>query len=254
MPEVDGAAWRDYVRGFHDQRPGITEEILTHASDGTSPYQWVVEAVGPGPGPVLDLACGSGPLGPVLANRGWIGADVSAGELSLATRHGAGPVILSDAVRLPLADASAGSVVCSMALMVVQPLDACLSEVARVLRPGGTVVALLPSDRPLTASDTARYTRLLLALRTRRIQYPNDDQLDRMAAVMGDHGLRVLDDRRRRFSCPITSPTVGVMCVRSLYLPDVDPPRLAAGERVARGWVGTEIGLPLRRVVAVRDA
>ena len=43
------------------------------------------------------------------------------------------------------------------------------------------------------------------------------------------------------------------MCVRSLYLPDVSPERLAAGERLARGWVGKELGLPLRRLVAVRE-
>jgi len=141
-----------------------------------------------------------------------------------------------------------------MALMLVQPLDRVLAEVARVLRPGGVFVALMPSRHPLSPSDAMRYTRLLSALRKRRFDYPNDRQLDDVGAIMAGHGLRLVDDRCRRFACLITSPSVGVMCVRSLYLPDIEAPRLAAGERVARGWVGKELGLPLRRVIAVRGS
>jgi len=203
---------------------------------------------------VVDLACGNGPLAGELAARGWVGVDLSRAELSLGSRQRVGPVALADVAALPVADRSAGSVVCSMALMLVQPLDRVLAEVARVLRPGGVFVALMPSRHPLSPSDAMRYTRLLSALRKRRFDYPNDRQLDDVGAIMAGHGLRLVDDRCRRFACLITSPSVGVMCVRSLYLPDIEAPRLAAGERVARGWVGKELGLPLRRVIAVRGS
>jgi len=227
--------------------------VLGHASDGgIGPYGWVVDAVGDGP--VIDVACGDGPLAPELAARGWVGLDLSHAELAAARRQGASRVALADVTSLPLAEGSAGSVVCSMALMLVQPLDRVLSEVARVLRPGGIFVALLPSRHPLRPSDTMRYARLLVALRKRRLVYPNDRALDDVGGLMGPHGLRLVDDQRRRFGCLITSPAVGVMCVRSLYLPDVEPARLAAGERVGRHWVGRELGLPLRRLVAVRDS
>jgi len=182
-----------------------------------------------------------------------VGLDLSHAELAAARRQGASRVALADAAALPLADGSAGSVVCSMALMLVQPLDRVLAEVARVLRPGGVFVALLPSRHPLRPSDAMRYGRLLVALRKRRLVYPNDRALDDVGGLMGHHGLRLVDDHRRRFGCQITSPAVGVMCVRSLYLPDVEPARLAAGERVGRRWVGKQLGLPLRRLVAVRN-
>ncbi len=204
-------------------------------------------------GPVVDLACGNGPLAPELADRGWIGVDLSHAELSAAQRRGAHRVALAHGAFLPVTDGAAGSVVCSMALMLVQPLDQVLSEVARVLRPGGIFVALIPSRHPLSPSDAMRYTRLLAALRKRRLDYPNDRQLDDVGALLGRHRLWLVEDERKRFACLIASPSVGVMCVRSLYLPDIEPARLAAGERVARRWVGRELGLPLRRVVAIRD-
>ncbi len=247
-----GGGWAAYLRRFHEANPGITEDVLAHATDqGATPYGWVVDAVGAGP--VLDLACGSGPLAPALAGRGWVGVDSSASELANVRQHGTGRVALADAVSVPLPDGVVGTVVCSMALMLVDPVDAALAEVARVLRPGGTFVALLPSTRPRTASDTAHYARLLAVLRRRHLAYPNDDRLVDATGLMGAHSLRLVEDERRRFACRITSPAVGVMCVRSLYLPDVDPGRLAAGEHLARGWVGKELGLPLRRLVAVRE-
>ncbi|MDQ6796864.1 MAG: class I SAM-dependent methyltransferase [Actinomycetota bacterium] len=202
---------------------------------------------------MVDLACGNGPLAPELAVYGWVGIDLSDAELS-AAHDGAHRVIHADVASLPVADGSAGSVVCSMALMLVQPLERVLSEVARVLRPGGVLVALLPSRGPLRPRDVMRYTRLLAALGKRRLDYPNDGALGDVGALMGRHNLHLVDDRRRMFTCLITSPSIGVMCVRSLYLPDIEPARLAAGERVARSWVGRDLGLPLRRVVAVRGS
>ncbi len=251
MTDPEGG-WADYLRRFHEQHPGITEDVLAHATDqGATPYDWVVEAAGAGP--VLDLACGSGPLAPALAGRGWVGVDLSQSELANVRQHGCDRVARADAAALPLANGSVGTVVCSMALMLMQPVDAALAEVARVLRPGGTFVALVPSTRPRTASDTAHYARLLAVLRRRGLAYPNDRPLTDAVGLVGSHGLRLVGDVRRRFACRITSAAVGVMCVRSLYLPDIDPDRLAAGEHLARSWVGKELGLPLRRLVAVRE-
>jgi len=251
VPDRHGARWPEYLRAFHHQHPGITEDVLSHAVDGgTTPYEWVAEPVHDGP--VLDLACGSGPLALALAAPGWIGMDMSEAELTVARGRGGTGVALADAGALPLEGRSAASVVCSMALMVVQPLDEVLSEVARVLRPGGVFVSLVPSGGPLTVADATRYALLLVALRRRRLEHPNDLQLADVGPHLARHGLRLVDDRRRRFTCQITSPSVAVMCVRSLYLPDIAPRRLASGERLARRWVGKKLGLPLRRLVAVR--
>jgi demethylmenaquinone methyltransferase/2-methoxy-6-polyprenyl-1,4-benzoquinol methylase len=96
---------------------------------------------------VLDLACGTGDLGRMLARRGIraVGLDLSAGML--AAGQAAGPLIQGDAAALPLAEASVDGVVCGFALRNVDDLAAVLREVARVVRPGGRM-ALLEVDEP----------------------------------------------------------------------------------------------------------
>ncbi|MDQ2882015.1 MAG: hypothetical protein M3Y48_12535 [Actinomycetota bacterium] len=100
------------------------------------------------------------------------------------------------------------------------------------------------------ASPALRYARLLLALRQTRLSYPNDTTLSSPTAVFAEHGLQPLEDTRRRFAFPVDSPAVGAMLLDSLYLPDVDPTRLAAARRVAESWAGGDLGIPLRRLTA----
>ncbi len=91
---------------------------------------------------VLDLACGTGDLSRTAAKRGLvpIGADLSFGMLTAS--HGTGPLLHADASALPLHDASVDGVVCGYALRNFTDLDLCLSEMARVLRPGGRLSLL----------------------------------------------------------------------------------------------------------------
>lgn len=160
--------------------------------------------------------------------------------------------MLGDAIDLPFADQSFDTVLCSMALMLIEPLDRALAEIARILRPGGRLVALLPSDEPLHVLDRARYAQLLWVLRRRRLAYPNDAALRDIADLFRAYELALVDDRRRRFSCRIDTPELAVLCVRSLYLPGEEPQRVDAAVRVARRWVGKTLGVPIRRVIAQR--
>ena len=140
---ADGSDWPAYLLAFHAMRPGITDDVLEHALDphGLTAYDWAAEAVPLG-GSVLDLACGSGPLYRRLRPRAYVGLDLSSAELAVAADLGV-PVVRADAARLPLADAGMAAVVASMALMLL-PLPATLTEVRRVLRPGGIFVATVP--------------------------------------------------------------------------------------------------------------
>jgi 2-polyprenyl-6-hydroxyphenyl methylase/3-demethylubiquinone-9 3-methyltransferase len=116
----------------------------------------------PRPGAVLvDVACGGGVLAPHVHDRGYrhVGVDLSATAVRVARGHGVRPV-RADVHRLPLDDACADVVVAGEVLEHVTDLRASISEVSRVLRPGG----LLVID---TIADTwwARFSSITVAER-----------------------------------------------------------------------------------------
>jgi SAM-dependent methyltransferase len=100
----------------------------------------------PTDGVILDVACGEGRLGRELAGLGRpvIGTDRSPSLARAATSHpSALPVVLADAAALPIRDASVALVVACMCLQDMDRLDAAVEEMARVLRPGGTLLVAL---------------------------------------------------------------------------------------------------------------
>ena len=245
--EWDRSSWTGFLDTFHSQRPGITAEILqTSVSDKTTPYGWLVEEI-PGTGAVVDVACGNGPLAKLIGPR-WIGTDLSESELALGMSQHARPSVVSDAGALPFATNAADTVACSMALHVTQPLPSVLAEMARVLRPGGRLVAIIPARHPLTLRDRWRYLGLIRTLGD-GLSTPNDQALNRLAELFGGAGLQLVSDDYRRFEYPIDSAEAAERFVSSLYLRDVSAARLDAANRLARRWVGTPLGIPIHRVV-----
>jgi SAM-dependent methyltransferase len=177
---------------------------------------------------------------------------VSRAELALARDRGADTAVLGRADRLPFPDRSFHSIACSMSLMLLQPLDVVLGELARVVEGDGTIVVIVPGRRPLTIRDLARYARLVATLRRARLAYPNDAAMVRFDHLARASGLRVVDDRRRRFSFELATPGDAELFVRSLYLPGAPGVRLDAAGALARRWVGSDIGIPLRRITLRR--
>lgn len=242
--------WAEYLDEFHRERPGITEDILEHARGGHEhdPYRWLLEPLS-GVTSVLDVACGSAPLWNRGARHGWIGIDRSTGELGRAASVGAEPLVRGDATALPFATGSFRGVACSMAIMLFEPFDAALAELARVLAPGGVGVLLLPGRRPLTLSDLARYARLMVLLRRTHLAYPNDRGSVRLPAALARAGLEVVDDERRRFVVRFDDEEAVAEFVRSLYLPGVSAAHVAGAIATLRTWSDSELGVPLRRIV-----
>ncbi len=236
--------WQGYLAGYHEERPGITEDLLALAlADGLTPYAWAGSAV-PRGGVVADVCCGSAPTRAHLHPTTYVGMDLSAAELRRAVGV---PVVLADAVRLPLAPSSCDAVVMSMALQLV-PLDAALAEVARVLRPGGSFVAIVPANQPLPAADWLRYGRLSLALR-HKVSYPNDEAL---AAFPGTPELVVLSDESRAFMVDVSTRARAELLLEALYLPGVSAERVDAGRKVVAKWVDQQVAVPIRRLVLRR--
>jgi 2-polyprenyl-6-hydroxyphenyl methylase/3-demethylubiquinone-9 3-methyltransferase len=89
---------------------------------------------------LLDLACGGGLLAPhVPEGYEHIGLDVTESALRHARPTGIVPV-RADVHRLPFEDASADVVVAGELFEHVDDLGGVVAEIARVLRPGGTLV------------------------------------------------------------------------------------------------------------------
>jgi SAM-dependent methyltransferase len=142
-----------FLLAFHRGQPGVTSRAFAHgrvAGRGSS-YEMLADQVGEGSGRILDLACGDGHLLEVLRRRGvpaarLVGLDMSADELELARARPAleGALLVRErAQALPFADASFDCVVSHMALMLMSDVDAVVSELARVLAPGGLLAAVL---------------------------------------------------------------------------------------------------------------
>lgn len=81
----------------------------------------------------------------VAATRGTFGAMVEAGEIPVERYVG---VLQGDATRLPFADGSFDRVITSEVLEHIQHDIDAISELARVLRPGGTFAATVPAWLP----------------------------------------------------------------------------------------------------------
>jgi ubiquinone/menaquinone biosynthesis C-methylase UbiE len=90
-------------------------------------------------GCIADVASGTGRHAAYLAERGHevIAFDVTAEMLA----HGSGPRVQADLRSLPLPDDSVDAAVCTLALTHLPDLDAAFGELARVVRPGGTLPA-----------------------------------------------------------------------------------------------------------------
>jgi demethylmenaquinone methyltransferase / 2-methoxy-6-polyprenyl-1,4-benzoquinol methylase len=104
----------------------------------------VARAVDARPGErVLDLAAGTGSssLPFVAAGAHVVAADFSLGMLRVGKRaHPTLALLAGDALRLPFADGSFDAVTISFGLRNVSDVDAALTEMARVTKPGGRLV------------------------------------------------------------------------------------------------------------------
>ncbi len=102
-------------------------------------------------GDALDVGCGDGRLGAQLRAGAVVGADVSEAALERARARLARVVRIEPDEPLPFEDGSFDLVLCAETLEHVRDVQLLLSELRRVLRPGGTLAVTTPAHSRLSA-------------------------------------------------------------------------------------------------------
>ena len=158
--------------------------------------------------PVLDVGCGDGHFASIAYDKLPldVGIDVMARDLPEAARRPGVycSVSYASAARLPFAGQSFNTVLANCVIEHIPDLDAVLAEIGRVLRPGGTFAATLPSEhypdyllgstlfRKLGLRGLGRaYGRFFNRISYHYHVYPPEVWRSKLAAV----GLAVLDQR-----------------------------------------------------------
>lgn len=145
---------------------------LVPADPGPPPAHLAEFVRGLGPvGRALDVGCGDGRLSAALDAEALTAADVSAVALERARTRlpGAALVELDPDAPFPLDDASFDLVLCAETVEHVRDVQLLLSEIRRVLRPGGELALTTPATPPLVrpgeplSPHLRRFTRRSLA-------------------------------------------------------------------------------------------
>lgn len=136
--------WNQYMRSY---------DFLTQVDSYVKNLSDIVDALNPAPGMrILDAGSGTGNLSIALKQRGAAvtSCDVSESALARHREKDAEAELLRASLEeaLPLESASYDAVCCASVLFAL-PKDGCVSavrEFARVLRPGGQLIATVPSS------------------------------------------------------------------------------------------------------------
>ena len=124
----------DHYKGlesfFHRNRRSVVRRLVARYAGGT---------------PMLDAGCGTG-LNLAGLPAGSVGIDLNPRNLALIReRLPNHPVVEGDIENMPFDDETFGTVVCTEVLEHVPYPQHAMSEIRRVLRPGGVLIGSVPS-------------------------------------------------------------------------------------------------------------
>ena len=145
---------RDYDRMNHLMTAGLDRRWRKSAVQGLH-------------GKVLDVACGTGDMAVELLRQGCsvTGVDLSKEMMAIAKQKAPqAEYKLADVERLPFGEASFDAVTCAFGVRNFVHLEQGLSEMLRVLKPGGRMVILelATPDSPLLRPFYNLYTRHII--------------------------------------------------------------------------------------------
>jgi SAM-dependent methyltransferase len=105
--------------------------------------------------PIVDVGTGNGQYLSALPDRRRVGLDLSLGMLKGLIQAGISvPLVQADAQALPLASSSAGTILANHMLYHVPDISRAAREARRVLRPGGTFLAVTNGEGHLLELGT----------------------------------------------------------------------------------------------------
>lgn len=153
------------VNPFYFARRGLLDELGRHFPRLT--------------GEVLDVGCGCKPYRPLVPATRYVGLDVD----NPFTRKVAAADVFYDGGAFPLPDESFDAVLCSQVLEHVFTPEKFLSEIRRVLRPGGRLVLAVPFmwDEHEQPHDFGRYSSFGLRALLERCGFEIVEQRKSMA-------------------------------------------------------------------------
>lgn len=224
------------------------ERLLRAATDrrGRGPLPWAAAPLLRSDR-VLDLCCGTGPLRDELPAGAWLGVDFAPGV--------GRPRVRAAPMALPLRRSVVDGICLLLTLPSLHDLDGVFAELRRVLRPGGTLVVLVPSATPRSATEL-RMAPLLASVHRR---WANRSALDLAGWLLTAADFGVLGDDRVSFTVPLPDPGVAYALVSDLPRAGLWPPGMSTEVRVdlaerlgARAGPGRRLPVPLRRLVARR--
>lgn len=176
-----------------------------------------------------------------------------AGALTLTRGDGTASVAPG---ALPVGTNGVDGVALLFALPVVAHLDGLFAELRRVLRPGGTLVVVVPSVAARSLADL-RWRSVLRP--AHRGPWLHRSALDGAGWLLATADFAVLGDDRVPFALPLPDADAVSLAVDDLPAAAVWPPDLDAGTRatlaaalVDRAGPGRSLPVPLRRLVARR--
>jgi ubiquinone/menaquinone biosynthesis C-methylase UbiE len=178
----------DATRGGEARAGAAAEAIEALISRAARGWR---RAAGSAPARVVDVACGTGIVTVRLLRpgRSVIGIDRSAGMAAVAAARLPGRIALGDAIRLPLASASADVVTMVWLLHLLDHVASAsaLAEAGRVLRPGGLLITTVGKDEAAysQADDAAAIVEPVRA----RFDHEQTDSLDRVRDIGRRYGL-----------------------------------------------------------------
>lgn len=180
-----------------------------------------------------------------------------AGRVSLRP-IGSAAVALARPERLPVAHNALAQARVVMCLPALGPLDSLFAELRRVLRPTGTLAALVPSRPRGSVAELRAWWPLNRAL-AGQSRFRNESARDRLSWLFAAADFAVLTDQRRIFWWPVPDAVSAERVVTGLVTAGVLPPdvsaerlRLASAALARSARPSRRLPIPLRMVLGRR--